>query len=94
MIKKKQARPGSFTLLHDCEDARISGRRGTKLRSAEFFYSIENERVTMTEIGARNGISHRAAQERYRYAVKLDGPVTWERLAMTCTALKKLLESQ
>jgi hypothetical protein len=55
-----------------------AGRRAAKRCIQR--YLIEGESVTWKDIAARIGTTVNTAQQRWRAARKLAGPVTWERL--------------
>jgi hypothetical protein len=55
-----------------------SGARSAKKRIAA--YRIEGELLTWKEIAARVGVSVNLAQQRWKRAMAMPGPVTWARL--------------
>lgn len=50
-------------------------------RGGQAVYMIEGENCTTTQIAERLGISRKAATNRICSARRLEGPVTWARLA-------------
>lgn len=61
-------------------EARRKGQAGHKAANAGALYCIGGEYVRMPDIAERLDVHLTTAQERYRKAKRMPGPITWESL--------------
>jgi len=60
--------------------ARQGGINGARALQCGAVYRIDEDYVTLSQIGDRLGVTKRVANGIFEKAKRLDGPVTWERL--------------